>query len=58
MMIGMSCFVLSNPPSFVHLPAILHTNAADFVRGVLMGLSIGFNLLAVWMNGRNRSCAG
>jgi len=23
----------------------------------LMGLSIGFNLLAAWMHGRNRRCA-
>jgi hypothetical protein len=57
MMIGMSCFVLSTPPSFIHMPTILNSNAVDFTRGLLLGLSIGFNLLAAWMHGRNRRAA-
>ena len=57
MMIGMTCFVIGNPPSFIHVATRLNGDAVDFARGVLMGLSIGFNLLAAWMQGRNRRCA-
>jgi hypothetical protein len=54
MMIGMTCFVIGNPPSFIHLATRLNGDAVDFARGVLLGLSIGFNLLAAWRYGRNR----
>jgi hypothetical protein len=57
MMIGMTCFVLGNPPSFVHVATKLNADSLDFARGLLMGLSIGFNLLAAWMHGRSRRCA-
>ena len=58
MMIGMTCFVVGNPPSFIHVATKLNPDALDFARGVMLGLSIGFNLLAAWMHGRNRRCAG
>jgi hypothetical protein len=57
MMIGMTCFLVSSLPTFVHVATRLNPDAVDFARGVLMGLSIGFNLLAAWMHGRNRRCA-
>jgi hypothetical protein len=57
MMIGMTCFVIGNLPSFMHVATGLNGDAVDFARGVLMGLSIGFNLLAASMHGRNRRCA-
>jgi len=57
MMLGMTCFILGNPPSFIHIATHVNADAVDFVRGLLMGLSIGFNLLAAWMHGRNRRCA-
>lgn len=57
MMIGMTCFVISSAPSFIHIATKLNPDIVDFARGVMLGLSIGFNLLAAWMHGRNRSCA-
>jgi hypothetical protein len=57
MMIGMTCFVIGNPPSFIHVATRLNGDAVDFARGLLLGLSIGFNLLAAWMHGQNRRCA-
>ncbi|HEX3578148.1 MAG TPA: hypothetical protein VHY33_06260 [Thermoanaerobaculia bacterium] len=54
MMIGMICFVIGNPPSFIHIVTTLNGDAVDFARGVLLGLSIGFNLLAAWTHGRDR----
>jgi hypothetical protein len=57
MMIGMTCFLISSLPTFVHVATTLNPDALDFARGLLIGLSIGFNLLAVWIHGRNRRCA-
>ncbi|MEA2343049.1 MAG: hypothetical protein QOF63_1218 [Thermoanaerobaculia bacterium] len=57
MMIGMTCFVLGNPPSFIHIATKMNGDAFDFARGFLIGLSIGFNLLAAWMHGQNMRCA-
>jgi hypothetical protein len=57
MMIGMTCFVIGNPPSFIHIATKMNGDVVDFARGLLIGLSIGFNLLAVLMHGRNRRCA-
>jgi hypothetical protein len=54
MMIGMTCLVISSLPSFIHLSTKLNPDAIDFARGLMLGLSIGFNLLAAWMHGRNR----
>jgi hypothetical protein len=56
MMIGMSCLIAGNVPSIIHITA-LNGDAVDFSRGVLIGLSIGFNLLAVWTQRRNARCA-
>jgi hypothetical protein len=57
MMIGMTCLVIASLPTFIHMTTKLHPDAIDFARGMLMGLSIGFNLLAVLIHGRNRRCA-
>jgi len=57
MMIGMTCLVIASAPSFIHVATKLNPDAVDFARGVMLGLSIGFNLLAVWTRGRNRRCA-
>jgi len=57
MMIGMTCLVIAMTPSFIHITTKLNPDAVDFARGVMLGLSIGFNLLAVWTRGRNRRCA-
>jgi len=56
-MIGMTCFVISSLPSFIRIATNLNPDAVDFGRGLMMGLAIGFNLLAAWMHGRNRRCA-
>jgi hypothetical protein len=53
MMIGMTCLVISSLPSFIHVATKLHPDAVDFARGMLIGLSIGFNLLALLIHGRN-----
>jgi hypothetical protein len=57
MMIGMTCLVISSLPSFIHVVTKLNADAIDFARGLLIGLSIGFNLLAVSIHARNRRCA-
>ena len=57
MMIGMTCLVISSLPTFIHVATKLNADAIDFARGMLIGLSIGFNLLAVLVYGRNRRCA-
>jgi len=57
MMIGMTCLVIASAPSFIHIATKLNPDAVDFARGVMLGLSIGFNLLAVWTHGHNRRCA-
>ena len=54
MMIGMTCLVISSLPSFIHIATTLNPNTVDFARGLMLGLSIGFNLLAAWIHGRNR----
>jgi len=58
MMIGMACFLLATLPRFIRiiapgflLPSTpLSPDQADFAHGLLLGLSIGFMLLAVWRN--------
>jgi hypothetical protein len=57
MMIGMTCLAMSSMPSLLHVGTKLNPDTLDFARGLLIGLSIGFNLLAAWMHGRNRRCA-
>jgi hypothetical protein len=54
----MTCLVISSLPRFVHVAPTMNADSIDFARGVLIGLSIGFNLLAVLIHGRNRRCAG
>jgi len=55
MMIGMTCLVISSLPTFIHVTTKLNSDAIDFARGVLIGLSIGFNLLAVTHIRNNRA---
>jgi hypothetical protein len=57
MMIGMTCLVIASLPTFVHVTTTMNADSIDFARGMLMGLSIGFNLLAVLVYARNRRCA-
>ncbi|MGA8806622.1 MAG: hypothetical protein WB973_02005 [Thermoanaerobaculia bacterium] len=57
MMIGMTCLVISSLPIFIQLATQLNPDAIDFARGLLIGLSIGFNLLAVLLYARNRRAA-
>ena len=63
MMIGMICFLLAALPRFIRLfapgftmlDAPLTPDQSDFTHGLLLGLAIGFMLLAVWRNThRNR----
>jgi hypothetical protein len=57
MMIGMTCLVIASLPTFIHVTTKMNADSIDFARGMLMGLSIGFNLLAVLVHARNRRCA-
>jgi hypothetical protein len=57
MMIGMTCLVISSLPNFIHVATKVNADAIDFARGMLIGLSIGFNLLAMLIHGRNRRSA-
>ena len=58
MIIGMSCLLLAALPRFIRIFApgftMLNTpltpDQSDFTHGLLLGLSIGFLLLAVWRN--------
>jgi len=58
MTLGMTCLLLAALPRFLRifapgftlLSARLTPDQSDFAHGVLMGLSIGFLLLAVWRN--------
>jgi hypothetical protein len=58
MLIGMACLLLASLPRFIRifapgftlLDAPLTPDQSDFAHGVLLGLSIGFMLLAVWRN--------
>ena len=36
MMIGMTCFVISNPPSFIHVTTKMNPDALDFARGLML----------------------
>ena len=40
MMIGMTCLVISSLPTFIHVTTKLNSDAIDFARGVLIGLSM------------------
>jgi hypothetical protein len=53
--IGMTCLLLSTLPRFFHVH--LSPDTIDFVRGVLIGMSIGFNLLWVRLNANRSRCA-
>ena len=55
--IGMTCLLLSSLPRFIHVTTHLNPDAVDFIRGLLMGMAIGFNLLWVWMNANKSRCA-
>ena len=58
MMIGLTCLLLASLPRFIRifapgftlLDAPLTPDQSDFTHGLLLGLSIGFMLLAVWRN--------
>jgi len=58
MMTGMACLLLASLPRFIRmiaprftlLDAPLSPDQSDFTHGVLLGLAIGFMLLAVWKN--------
>jgi hypothetical protein len=58
MMIGMTCLLLATLPRFIRIiaPGLIPASSPltldqhDFALGVLLGLSIGFMLLAVWRN--------
>ena len=56
MTMGMICLLLSSLPTFIHIVTTVNADAVDFARGLMLGLSIGLNLVAVWMLGRNRRC--
>jgi hypothetical protein len=55
--IGMTCLLLSSLPRFIHVTTHLNPDAVDFARGVLIGMSIGFNLLWVRLNANRSRCA-
>jgi hypothetical protein len=57
MTIGMTCLLISSLPIFLHVSTKLNADNIDFARGMLIGLSIGFNLLAVLIHGRNSRAA-
>jgi hypothetical protein len=63
MMIGMACLLLACLPRVIHwfAPGLMNTplspDARDFTHGFLLGLSIAFNLLAVWKNTHRSNCA-
>jgi hypothetical protein len=55
MPIGMLCLVIALIwPRYI--PRVGHPDWSDGIRGVLFGLSIGLNLLAVVQANRPRSC--
>ena len=55
--IGMLCLLISIIwPRFVHLSFNLGPDLIDAVRGFLLGISIGMNLLAVVLKCRQRRC--
>jgi hypothetical protein len=59
MPIGMMFLVLAILfPVLAHPSSKLSQDWFDGIRGVLYGLSIGFNLMAVRMKGRAQRCAG
>lgn len=45
-------------PTLTHASSKLSQDWFDGIRGLLFGLSIGFNLMAVRMKGRRQRCAG
>jgi hypothetical protein len=65
MMIGMACLLLAALPRVIHwfvpgstiLDVPLTPDQRDFTHGLLLGLSIAFNLLAVWKNTHRSKCA-
>ncbi len=53
MLVGMAFLAISLAwPRFVPVTGNLGPDAIDLLRGVLMGLAIGLNLLAAWLGGR------
>jgi hypothetical protein len=53
--VGMACLVVALVlPRFVHPPERLGQDLFDGLRGVFFGLSIGLNLLAVWIKSHPR----
>jgi hypothetical protein len=65
MMIGMACLLLATLPRVIHwfAPGVLLLNTPltpdqrDFAHGFLLGLSIAFNLVAVWKLTHRSQCA-
>jgi hypothetical protein len=52
---GMACLVVALVvPRFVHPSARVGEDLFDGFRGLLIGLSIGLNLLGVWLRSRPR----
>jgi hypothetical protein len=52
---GMSCLVIALVlPEFFHPASQFRLNAIHFVRGLFMGISIGLNLAAAIVSGRQR----
>jgi len=53
MMVSMTCLLISLVwPRFIHLGVANHPDLVDFLRGMLIGFSIGGNLMVVWLNSR------
>ena len=65
MMIGMTCLLLASllrvihwiAPGLIPMSTPLSPDQRDFTHALLIGLSIGFNLLAVWKNTHKSNCA-
>ena len=53
--VGMACLAIALIwPRFLHLTFNFGPDLIDGVRGLLLGLSIGLNLWAVWLMGHQR----
>lgn len=58
MMVGLTCLVIAILPRFIHLTPRINPDMIDFASGLMTGVSIGLNLLAIWLGGHNDRCAG
>jgi len=65
MMAGLTCLLLASVPRFIRifapgftlLSGPLTPDQSDFMFGLLLGLSIGFMLVAVWRNAHRNTRA-